>query len=88
MLAGLSSFPTSASAGTCALCRQALASSGNGRLIQGFYWSILLIAGVPLIIMGVIAFSVWRSAHSQRLSADRLPPETLAAVPPSPHTAS
>lgn len=57
-------LPPAALAGTCALCRQALASGGNSGLIQGFYWSILLIAGVPLILMAVAGFFIWR--HHQR----------------------
>lgn len=58
--------PPLAVAGTCALCRQALASGGNQGLIQGFYWSILLIAGVPLVIMGAIGLIVWRERRSVR----------------------
>ena len=50
----------------CSLCRQVLASSGNRGLTQGFYWSILLIAGVPLIIAGVVGYAVWRSRHGPR----------------------
>ncbi len=61
VIAGLVlSLPVPVFAGTCALCRQALASGGNAGLIQGFYWSILLIAGMPLIIMGVVAVVGWR----------------------------
>jgi hypothetical protein len=56
----------SALAGTCALCRQALTSGGNQGLIQGFYWSILLIAGIPLVIMGTVGLLVWRSARLKR----------------------
>ena len=54
----------SAHAGMCALCRQALAQSHNRGLIQGFYWSILLIGGVPLIIMAAVGFVIWRHSHS------------------------
>lgn len=53
-------------AGTCALCRQALTSGGNQGLIQGFYWSIVLIAGVPLVIMGTVGLLVWRSTRLKR----------------------
>ena len=49
-----------ASAGTCALCRQALASGGSPGLVQGFYWSILLIAGVPLAIFAAAVVFAWR----------------------------
>lgn len=44
----------------CALCRQALASGGNAGLLQGFYWSIALMTGVPLLIMAVVAVALWR----------------------------
>jgi len=46
-------------AGMCPLCRQTLAMGGSDGLIQGFYWSILLIAGMPVLIFifaGVYAF--------------------------------
>lgn len=51
----------------CALCRQALASSGNAGLIHGLYWSIVLIAGVPLVIMGIAGLLAWRHWRIQRL---------------------
>lgn len=51
--------------GLCALCRETLASGGNAGLVKGFYWSIVLIAGVPLVIMAVAAV-VWRGACSRR----------------------
>jgi hypothetical protein len=59
-------FSSPAWAGTCALCRQALASGGNEGLIRGFYWSILLIAGMPLAILGVIAMRVWRARRAKQ----------------------
>ncbi|MBI3319931.1 MAG: hypothetical protein HYZ89_05040 [Candidatus Omnitrophica bacterium] len=68
------SLPVSVFAGTCALCRQALASGGNPGLIQGFYWSILLIAGVPLVLMGAIGLIAWRQWHRRhRLAGHRRP---------------
>lgn len=60
--------PPSAVAGTCALCRQALASGGNPGLIQGFYWSIVLMTGVPLLILGTVGWLAWRRARSWRQS--------------------
>ena len=60
LMIGLTVAPRSAWAGTCALCRQALASGANAGLIHGFYWSILLIAGMPLVMMTVIGVIVWR----------------------------
>ena len=64
---GLALTAPAANAGMCALCRQALAQSHNRGLIQGFYWSILLIAGVPLIIMAVIGLIAWRHWRIQRM---------------------
>ena len=68
LVTGLTSFPASVSAGMCALCRQALASGGNPGIIQVFYWSILLIAGIPLVIMGTVGLLAWRSARLKRRS--------------------
>ena len=55
-------------ASTCALCRQALASGGNPGLIRGFYWSIVLIAGMPLVLMGAAGFLVWRHRRARHIS--------------------
>lgn len=63
---GLCVWAPPACAGTCALCRQALASGGNPGLIQGFYWSIVLIAGIPLLMMGGVGFLAWRNSRLLR----------------------
>jgi hypothetical protein len=47
-------------AGTCALCRQVLGSAQQKGLIQGFYWSIVLIAGMPLLIFATAGWIVLR----------------------------
>jgi len=60
LLAGLLLAAPSAQAGMCALCREALAKGGNPGLIQGFYWSILLIGGVPLLVLSVAGAAIWR----------------------------
>lgn len=65
----LAGFPPVVFAGTCALCRQALSSGGNQGLIEGFYWSILLIAGVPLVIMLVVGLIAWRQRRLLRVSS-------------------
>ena len=71
----LTGVPHTAFAGTCALCRQALESGGNYGLIEGFYWSILLIAGVPLVILTVVGLIAWRQHHGKRhANAMRLQP--------------
>ncbi len=78
---GFLGIAPSAVAGTCALCRQALASGGNQGLIQGFYWSILLIAGVPLAIMGAVGLLAWRQRRARRVIhfPPLLPPDSLSA---------
>lgn len=53
----------------CALCRQALASGGHEGLLRGFYLSILLIAGMPLLIFAVAAVLVWRARRAKPLPA-------------------
>ena len=53
--------------GTCALCREALASGGSPGLIRGFYWSILLIGGVPLVILAVVAVMIWKARRRRLL---------------------
>ncbi len=60
MLSVLLAAP-SAHAGMCALCREALSQGGSPRLIQGFYWSILLIGSVPLVILLAAGAFIWRS---------------------------
>lgn len=35
----------------CSLCREALQAAGTIRLIEGYYWSILVIGIVPLIAL-------------------------------------
>lgn len=63
-------FGTTASAwaGMCPMCREALASSGNAGLIKGIYLSILLIAGMPLVIaaaVGIACFCLRRKPASR-----------------------
>jgi hypothetical protein len=62
-------LPRAAEAGLCALCRRALEQSGNGGLLQGFYWSIILIAGVPILIFLIAGLVYWRVMRN----AKRLP---------------
>jgi hypothetical protein len=64
-LVALALAPSEAWAGTCALCRQSL-ERGSPGLIAGFYWSIVLIAGVPLIVLGVAGTLAWRQAGLRR----------------------
>ncbi len=66
LTATLTGFPHAAFAGICVLCRQALESGGNHGLIERFYRSILLIAGVPLMILTVVGIIVRRQHHGKR----------------------
>lgn len=61
LVQGLAAFLVSktAFAGLCPLCRQALEQGGNEGLVKGFYWSILLIAGIPLLIFSVVSVIVF-----------------------------
>jgi hypothetical protein len=45
----------------CPLCKDALTPG----MAKGFYWSILLMLGVPAIVVGLITFTLWR-AHGRR----------------------
>lgn len=58
-------WTTEGQAGMCALCRQTLTMGGNEGLLRGFYWSILLIAGMPLLIFliaGLVYYRMRRNA--------------------------
>lgn len=59
-------FAPPVDAGLCALCKKALEESGNAGLIHGFYWSILLIGGVPLILMGAGGYIIRRAEKKRR----------------------
>lgn len=74
-------LPSPVFAGTCALCRQALAAGGNPGLIRGFYWSILLIAGVPLAIMAVIGVLVWRRQRQRTPANSARHPSCAHSLP-------
>lgn len=77
LTAALFCFSSQAFAGTCALCRQALAMGGNQGLIQGFYWSIVLIAGMPVLIGLFFWVSFRRGARRHKQSISPVQP-----VPP------
>ncbi|MBI3322989.1 MAG: hypothetical protein HYZ95_00820 [Candidatus Omnitrophica bacterium] len=61
-------------AGTCALCREALSSGAGEGLIRGFYFSILLIAGMPLLIFAAAAVLVWRARRGKQPVVERNEP--------------
>jgi hypothetical protein len=41
----------------CPLCKDAISLG----LARGFYWSILLMLGMPVLVVGVISGVVWRA---------------------------
>ncbi|GBC98275.1 hypothetical protein HRbin17_00777 [bacterium HR17] len=57
---------TVSAAAQCALCKAAVQSSGNANLIGGLRAGILLLMVAPYLIVGVIAFAVYR-AHRRSL---------------------
>ncbi len=59
-LSMLTTAVPTASAGTCALCREVLRSGGNLGLIKGYYWSIVLIVSVPLVFLTLGIRYAWR----------------------------
>jgi ABC-type thiamin/hydroxymethylpyrimidine transport system permease subunit len=63
----VSGAAASATAGTCSLCRETLASGGSG-LIRGFYLSIILIVSISLIFLGGLARYLWRAYRPGVLS--------------------
>jgi hypothetical protein len=56
----LEGVPPEAWAGTCALCREVLRQGVNGNLIKGYYWSIIVLVGVPLVILYKGIRYAWR----------------------------
>ena len=60
-------FENIAQAGLCPLCRRALEQGGNPGLIAGFFWSIILIGGVPIAIMIYLGRRIWQ-AEKKRLA--------------------
>lgn len=56
----------------CALCKSALQSSDNTSLISGFRFGILLLMLAPYLIVGAIAFAIYRSRRrSLHLQTER-----------------
>lgn len=65
-------FVPAAFAGMCPLCRQTLAMGGSEGLIQGFYWSILLIAGMPVLIFAFVFFYGHRMSKKFKSKNEKL----------------
>jgi hypothetical protein len=45
----------------CSLCREALRAAGSARLIEGYYWSIVVIGIVPLVVLSVAFYYAYRA---------------------------
>lgn len=59
----------------CALCRESLKSGGSAGLIQGFYWSVVLLLTVPALILTTLGWLLYRG-HKRAMAgkkADQLP---------------
>ncbi len=53
----------------CAMCRKNLEQNGGAGLLQGFYWSILLLVSLPLLMTGTFAFLFWRAGRRKGAKA-------------------
>ena len=62
----LAGMPTASA--QCALCKQALESGGSAGLINGFYWSIILLVSVPTLLVlgvGLSLHRAWRAKEAR-----------------------
>jgi len=48
----------------CPLCRETIAQAGG--LAKGFYWSILLMLGVPALVVAVISRYILKTYRQSR----------------------
>lgn len=58
----LSTLPASAQ---CVLCRESLKSGGSRELITGFIFSTLLLTAVPVTLLSIFVFVIYRSVKRQ-----------------------
>lgn len=54
-------------AAQCAMCQATVQSSGNVNLMAGLRGGILLLLVMPYLIVGAIAFAIYRAYRAQRL---------------------
>lgn len=52
-------------AAQCALCKAAVQSSGNEGLAQGLRWGIGVLLVMPYLVVGTIAFAIYRAYRAQ-----------------------
>jgi len=58
-------LPTALALGQCALCKSSLQSSGDPGLIAGLRSGILLLLVMPYLVVGLIAFGIYRAYRAQ-----------------------
>jgi len=51
----------------CAMCKATVQSSGSANLMAGLRSGILLLRVMPYLIVGTIAFAIYRAYRAQRL---------------------
>ncbi|MHC4923770.1 MAG: hypothetical protein ACYTG4_06790 [Planctomycetota bacterium] len=61
--------PSTALAQGCAMCKRNLEENGGAGLIEGFYWSIILLIGTPMTIVGAFAFVLVRATKRAKMKA-------------------
>lgn len=67
----------SPAAAQCVLCRESLKSGGSDELITGFMFSTLLLTAVPVSILSVFSYLIYRAAKRQAaLESDEGTPKT------------
>ena len=52
-------------AAQCALCKSAVQASDNPGLIQGLRWGIGVLMALPYLVVGTIAFAIYRAYRRQ-----------------------
>lgn len=67
-LAGLGVILGSSELLACPTCKDSVAANGGG-LAEGFYWSILLMLGMPASIVSAWAWFIYRSLRSLKVQS-------------------
>ncbi len=52
-------------AAQCALCKSSVQASDNQGLIQGLRWGIAVLMALPYLVVGTIAFAIYRAYRRQ-----------------------
>lgn len=48
----------------CSLCRETLQAAGSLRLIDGYYWSIVVIGIVPIVFLSIAVYYAYRAYYN------------------------